>query len=121
MLADLADEHELDTGVRREGVIYAFRAFSLKASGAIGVVLGGFMLSLIYFPTGAVRGDVLPDTVWNLGLVAGPATSVFSLLALVFYFRYRISYQRHQQIVSGLEFRRTSGESAVREQPSVQP
>ncbi len=115
MLADLADEHELDTGVRREGVIYAFRAFSLKASGAIGVVLGGFMLSLIEFPTGAVRGEVLPETVWNLGLVAGPATSVFSLLALVFYFRYRINYRRHQEIVSGLGLRRKSAASEGRE------
>lgn len=115
MLADLADEHELDTGIRREGVIYAFRAFSLKASGAIGVVLGGFMLSLIEFPTGAVRGDVPPETVWNLGFVAGPATSVFSLLALVFYFSYRISYRRHREIVSSLELRRASEASPVRE------
>lgn len=102
MLADLTDEHELATGVRREGVIYAFRAFSIKASGAIGVVLGGFMLSLIDFPTGAVRGGVLPETVWNLGFVAGPATSVFSLLALVFYDRYNVNFQRHQEITTAL-------------------
>ena len=112
MLADLSDEHELDTGVRREGVIYAFRAFSLKASGAIGVVLGGVMLSLIEFPTGATRGEVVSETVWSLGFIAGPATSIFSLLALVFYFRYRINYQRHQEIVIALETRQEAAATA---------
>ena len=109
MLADLSDEHELETGVRREGVIYAFRAFSLKATGAIGVILGGLLLSLIDFPTGAVRGDVAAETVWNLGLIAGPATSIFSLLALVFYLRYKITYRRHQEITNALEMRRGIG------------
>lgn len=111
MLADLSDEHELDNGVRREGVIYAFRAFSLKASGAMGVILGGVMISLIDFPTAATRGEVVAETVWNLGFIAGPATSVFSLLALLFYFRYRINYKRHQEIVAELELRRGRAEA----------
>ena len=113
MLADLADEHELDTGIRREGVIYAFRAFSIKATGAVGVVLGGVLLSLIDFPVGAVRGEVSPETVWNLGFIAGPATSIFSMLALVFYFRYRISHRRHKEIMIALETRRATGEMSA--------
>ncbi|MCY3839263.1 MAG: hypothetical protein OXH09_11580 [Gammaproteobacteria bacterium] len=46
------------------------------------------------------------ETVWNLGLIAGPATSVFSLLALLFYLRYRITRKRHRAIVEQLQQRR---------------
>ena len=44
MLADIADENELETGVRREGVIYAFRAFTNKVTSSIGILIGGFLL-----------------------------------------------------------------------------
>ncbi len=102
MLADVADEHELETGIRREGVLYAVRAFSSKATAAFGTLFGGALLSAIDFPEKAVRGEVPADTVWNLGLVAGPATSTFSLLALLFYLRYDIDRHRHAEIVSKL-------------------
>lgn len=102
MMADVADEHELDTGVRREGVLYSARAFSAKAVGALGITVGGFMLSIIEFPEQAVRGEVPADVVWNLGFIAGPATSVFSLLAVGFYLRYQISRERHRVIMSEL-------------------
>ena len=108
MLADVADEHELETGIRREGVLYAVRAFSNKATAAFGTLFGGILLSVIDFPENAVRGSVPPETVWNLGLIAGPATSVFSLLALLFYLRYRINRQRHRAIVEQLQQRRAA-------------
>ena len=107
MLADVADEHELDTGIRREGVLYSVRAFSAKATAAFGTLFGGILLSIIEFPKEAVRGAVPAETVWNLGLIAGPATSIFSLAALAFYLRYRINRRRHAEIVAALEKRRT--------------
>ena len=106
MLADIADEHELDTGIRREGVLYSVRAFTAKITAAFGTLFGGILLSVIEFPDHAVRDSVAAETVWNLGLIAGPATSVFSLLALGFYLGYRINHARHQEIVLGLEQRR---------------
>ena len=98
MLADVADEHELDTGIRREGVIYSVRAFSQKGAAAFGTMIGGILLSIIEFPALAQRGSVDPDTIWNLGLIAGPATSIFSIVALFFYLSYRIDRPRHQDI-----------------------
>lgn len=106
MLADVADEHELDTGIRREGVLYSVRAFSAKATAAFGTLFGGILLSVIEFPKEAVRGAVPAETVWNLGLIAGPATSIFSLAALGFYLRYRINRRRHAEIVAALEKRK---------------
>ena len=108
MLADVADEHELDTGIRREGVLYSVRAFCSKAATAFGTLFGGFLLSAIDFPENAVRGSVAPETVWNLGFIAGPATSIFSLLALGFYLLYRINRKRHAEIVVALRERRAS-------------
>ena len=109
MLADVADEHELDTGIRREGVLYSARAFSAKASAAFGTMFGGILLSAIDFPEHAVRGTVPPETVWNLGLIAGPATSIFSLLALGFYLRYEINRKRHAEVVAALRQREQDG------------
>lgn len=84
-----------------------FSAFSAKATAAFGTLFGGILLSLIDFPDHADRGSVPAETVWNLGLIAGPATSVFSLLALGFYLGYRINHVRHKEIVIGLEQRRS--------------
>ncbi len=106
MLADIADEHELDTGIRREGVLYSVRAFSTKATAAFGTLFGGILLSLIDFPANATRGSIPAEIVWDLGLIAGPATSIFSLAALGFYLRYRINYRRHREIVAELERRK---------------
>jgi glycoside/pentoside/hexuronide:cation symporter, GPH family len=108
MFADIADEHELETGERREGVIYSARAFCLKATGALGVIIGGTLLELIAFPRGATVGSVPPETIWNLGFIQGPATSVFTLGGLVLYARYSLNRARHAEIVAELERRRTA-------------
>jgi len=108
MLADVADEHELDTSIRREGVIYSVRTFSQKGAAAFGTMIGGFLLSMIDFPQYATRGSIDADTVWTLGMIAGPATSIFSLLALLFYLSYRIDRKRHVEITIALDERKAS-------------
>ncbi|MCC5887459.1 MAG: MFS transporter [Gammaproteobacteria bacterium] len=110
MFADIADEHELDTGERREGVIYAARAFCLKATGAAGVMVGGVILDFIAFPRAAPAGSVNPDTIWMLGLLQGPATSVFSFFGLLLYATYRLNRARHAEILEELERRRAAAE-----------
>ena len=112
MLADVGDEHELDTGIRREGVIYAVRAFSTKATAAFGTLLGGLLLSAIDFPEKVGRGELSPETTWNLGFVMGPGTSIFSILEILFYLGYRINKRRHGEIMAALEKRR-GGKSAL--------
>jgi len=98
MFADIADEVELQTGQRKEGIIYSARSFANKITGALGAVIGGIVLDLIAFPKGAVAGTVSADTVWWLGFVEGPATSIISLAGVMFYLRYRIDRKRHAEI-----------------------
>ena len=109
MLADVADEHELESGIRREGVLYAVRAFSQKATAGFGTLFGGVLLSAIDFPENATRGEIPAETLWDLGFIVAPATSIFSLLAILFYLRYRINYRRHGEIMAELERRRVAG------------
>jgi GPH family glycoside/pentoside/hexuronide:cation symporter len=103
MFADIADEHQLETGERREGIIYSARSFTQKATGAIGVIIGGAIIDIIAFPSGASAGSVSADTIWWLGFCEGPATSVFTITGVLFYMRYLIDRHRHAEILRQLE------------------
>ncbi|MFT5097946.1 MAG: GPH family glycoside/pentoside/hexuronide:cation symporter [Candidatus Azotimanducaceae bacterium] len=115
MFADIADEVELDTGERREGVIFSARSFANKAVGAVGTLVGGIALDLIAFPSAAVAGTVPDDVVWWLGFLEGPASSVFSFLGIVFYLRYKIDRKRHEEIVKLVADRKKNAEEVTEE------
>lgn len=97
-LADIADEHELATGRRQEGVFFASRTFFGKLTSAFGHLIAGLVIDLIGFPTGAKPGEVPADIVMQLGVFEGPIASVPALLAAVWYARYRIDRARHAEI-----------------------
>lgn len=112
MFADIADEFELETGRRSEGLIYSARSFALKAASSLGLLIGGALLDVISFPEGAVAGTVPSDVVWNLGFVQGPATSIFTLSGLVLFLGYRLDRERHAEITAELERRREAAEAS---------
>jgi Na+/melibiose symporter-like transporter len=97
-LADIADEHELNTGIRQEGVFYAARAFFSKTSNGIGHVIAGVALDFISFPDKAVPGDIPEETIFNLGLIDGPFAMIWGLIAVFFYARYKITKDSHAAI-----------------------
>ena len=103
MFADIADEHELETGERREGIIFSARSFANKFTASAGLVFGGILLDYIGFPRGAVTGQVSGDVVWQLGFIAGPATSIFTILGVLLFFRYKIDRARHREIIDLLK------------------
>lgn len=107
-LADIADEHELNTGRRQEGVFYAARTFFLKMSSGLGHVVAGVALDIIQFPTGAKPGEVSPDVVFKLGILDGPIAALPALISIVFYGAYRIDRNKHREIQRALEARRAS-------------
>lgn len=115
MFADISDELELATGSRQEGIIYSARAFAAKAAGAIGMVVGGIALDLIAFPEKAVPGQVDEQVIFNLGLVQGPATSIFMLAAIASYAGYKLSRERHADIVNQLKQRQTQQQPQANE------
>jgi Na+/melibiose symporter-like transporter len=106
MLADVADEHELENGRRQEGVLFGALAFAGKSSSGLGSLLGGVGLDLIRFPTRADPLAVAPETVTALGILAGPGLGVLALLAVLILSGYRIDRRRHAEVAAALAARR---------------
>ena len=106
MLSDVADEHELETGQRSEGLIFSIKSFCMKTTHGLGGLIAGFGLEIIDFPERAEVGDLAPGTLDGLLLMAGPGYYLFVLIGLSFGLTYAISRTRHRQILATLAERR---------------
>ena len=109
MMADVADEHEFETGVRQEGIFFGAVSFSAKATSGFGTFLGGVGLDIISWPRGAhiqTAADVPPETLLHLGLFYGPIVAGFSIVSIWCYTHYGLTRQRHTEIVAALNDRR---------------
>lgn len=97
MMADIADEHERDTGQRNEGIFFGAFAFMNKAATGIGSGLGGAVLDLINWPTGAgvqSAADVPPETLFALAVAGGPVVALAFLPFYYFIRRYKLDRER---------------------------
>ena len=113
MMADLTDEHELDTGRRQEGIFFGALAFSGKASTGLGHALAGLALDWIGFPENAQPGTVSPDVVHHLGMIYGPGTILVLVLGVAYFARYKLTATQVAEIQKVLEQRRTQLEPVV--------
>lgn len=107
-LADVADENELRTGQRQEGMLYSARNFFSKADRALGTFIAGVALDLILFPARAVPGEVDPEVIFRLGVVDSPVTIIPAIVAAFIYAGYRLNKQTHDEIRQALEARQAS-------------
>jgi Na+/melibiose symporter-like transporter len=106
MLADIADQHQLETGRRQEGIFYSARQFFAKASNGLAHVLGSLALDyVVRLPIGPTAGEVAPDVLFRMGLVAGPIAAIGAALAIFCYGSYRLSRADHARIRAELESR----------------
>ena len=115
MLADVADEHELDTGRRQEGIFFGAIAFSGKATSGFGTFLGGIGLDIIDWPTGAEivsAADIPTGTLVDLGLLYGPVVAGCAVIALWCYSHYNLDHKRHAEILGKLAERRRAQAAA---------
>jgi Na+/melibiose symporter-like transporter len=120
-LADVADEHELNTGSRQEAMFYAARTFFGQLSSALGHLLAGIALDVIHFPTGAKPGQVAHEVITQLGWVEGPIGALPSVIAIVFYARFAIGKERLAEVQAALALRRTSATPKPVPAPSPAP
>ena len=112
-LADVADEHDLKSGRRQEGIYYSARTFFAKASNGVGHVVAGIALDLIEFPPNAVPGEVVAEKIFALGVVDGPFAMVWGLIAAALYARYGITRAYHAQIQRQLRERAEMAQAAA--------
>ena len=113
-LADVADEHDLKSGRRQEGIYYSARTFFAKASNGVGHVVAGYALDYIEFPTNAVPGEIAEETIFALGIIDGPFAMVWGLVAAILYGRYAITRQYHAEIQQKLAERAAQQGQAAR-------
>jgi Na+/melibiose symporter-like transporter len=114
MLADIADEHEVNTGRRQEGIFFGALSFSGKASHGVGGLIAGIGLDLIRFPAQVDPGQVPEGTLIALGLLYGPGVFAAALVAVAFFVGYRLDRSRHAEIQEEL-FQRRVADSFERE------
>ncbi len=98
MMADVADEHELKTGRRQEGIFFGAISFANKAASGVGGMIAGLALDLIGFPVGTIPGAVPQEIVFNLGAVFGPTVMVFAVMAVWCLTHYKLTQTKHEEI-----------------------
>lgn len=108
MMTDVTDAHELDTGHRREGVLFGVITFAVKASAALAQIVAGVGLDVINWPRGAgvTVADVPAEAVVHLGIFYGPVLLVFSAAGIWCYLHYRLDAKRRAEIMRELYARR---------------
>ena len=117
-LADIADEHELNTNRRQEGMFYAARTFFSQMTNGLGHLIAGIALDLIKFPTGAKPGQVGLDVLVPLGWIEGPIAALPGILAIYYYSSFDIDRKRLAEVQRELAARKRP---AVEHPPESQP
>ncbi len=96
MMADLAEDTELRTGRRSEGVLFAVMSFTRKAVEGVGVMAAALILTLISFPEGRDPGEVPQDAIDRLGEFYFPVVLVLWSGMVAMMLLYRINRGDHE-------------------------
>jgi GPH family glycoside/pentoside/hexuronide:cation symporter len=97
MVADLAEDSEVATGRRSEGVFVAANMFVQKAVSGVGIFASSLLLGAVGFPRGAQPGAIDPAVVWRLGFVYVTLLVTVYAIAIGFLSTYRISRESHEE------------------------
>jgi GPH family glycoside/pentoside/hexuronide:cation symporter len=108
MLADIADLHASNTGKRQEGLFFAANSFAQKATFGVGTLVASIGLDLIAFPKQVDVSMVSEQTIFNLGLIAGPLPFAIYLLAAFIATKYDLNKTRHAEISEQLSVQKAS-------------
>lgn len=111
LVADIVDEHELETGRRQEGIFFGAQSFLGKTVHGLGVSIAGVGIDLIEFPVQAEPGTVDPEIVDRLGLFYAISPLVAGFIAFMFYLRIRVNRESHAKTLAELEARRAAAEN----------
>jgi sugar (glycoside-pentoside-hexuronide) transporter len=102
MVADVADEDELASGERREGLYVGVFTFLRKIAGAVGVAGAFVVLDLAGFRPGE-KNDA--SVVWALRTMTALVPAIFVVLSALVAAGYTLGRHRHRAILDELEAR----------------
>jgi glycoside/pentoside/hexuronide:cation symporter, GPH family len=124
-LVDVADQHELRTGNRAEGLIFSIRLFAIKATQGLGGLIAGIGLALMHFPKHANAVNITPRITSGLLFMMGPLYYIIVFSGLGFACMYNITRKSHEDMLVVLEARRkaastfSEAETPARAGPSM--
>ena len=95
MITDIAENHELASGRRSEGVFVAANIFVAKAVSGVGIFASSMLLLAAGFPQNATPANVSPEVIRNLALIYVPSLLAMHFGAVLFILFYRITRESH--------------------------
>ena len=101
MVGDIADEVELDSGKRQEGILFATVGFMQKLNTGLGSFFAGQVLNFINFD----RSNHTAEQAYTLSFVQGPITTILMIVPLIIFSFYSLSASRHNEIIESLKSR----------------
>lgn len=121
MTADICDEDELQTGLRREGMFSAVQGFARKIAFAFTVLIGGYLIQWVGFDPKAAEeaGGLSPEMSQRMLLMLMICQGGGLAIAIVVFFFYPITRERAEQTRAKLEERRGVVTAVVDDGPSA--
>jgi len=111
MIADIAEDNELKTGQRSEGLLFSASSVIAKSVTGVGIFLSGMVLSVVHFPDKAQPGHVPQSILLNMMHVYLPLFMSIQFIAIGCLFFYRITRQQHEANLAALAKRAAEAEA----------
>lgn len=99
MIGDIADEVELNSGRRQEGILYSSVSFIQKVNTAIGSITAGVVLSFIDYS----RDSPTNEQTYSLFFVQGVVGPILLIIPIFIFFFYSLDKKRHSEIINKLQ------------------
>jgi Na+/melibiose symporter-like transporter len=121
MMADVAEDTAVKTGVRSEGLLFATNGLVPKFTTGIGAFFAGVLLTAVHFPAHATPGTVPPELMRHLVVLYLPTYAVLVILSIVVLVFYRIDKSTHEHNLARLEEMEVLGMAAHKPDASAGP
>jgi Na+/melibiose symporter-like transporter len=108
MMADLAEQSQIKTGRRSEGVFASAITFTEKVVNGVGIMMAGFILTLAGIKTGADANHVSHESLWRLGAIFVPTILTLWMAMVGVISFYTISRDSHAATLKTLEGRQAA-------------
>ena len=111
MIADLAEDIEVRSGRRSEGLLFSASSVIAKSVTGVGIFLSGALLSFVHFPEKVAPGHVPPEILTHLVTVYLPVFFVIQAGTVLCLFGYRITRERHAENLATLNARKLGSDA----------
>ncbi len=104
-ISDVIDDHELKSGTRQDGTIYAICSFARKVGQAIASALGGWSLAFIGYAEGsaAAQTESVKQGIYNIATLV--PTVLYFIVGLSLAFLYPLNKRRVEQNIKAIKER----------------